>query len=147
MLVSANTFTGSAGSTEGAGLVAIDTNDGLVSGNRFSGKAGAWIDLRSGSSADGYVGGSVSGWAIVANNFAGSQATTDVLLGTRTSGVIVGKDQDLPIVEDQTGNNDVLQSSSSGRARNWGNARGAGDEAREQFEQQLHSVMSMLKRR
>ena len=148
MLVSANTFTGNAGSTEGAGLAAIDTNDGLVSGNRFSGKAGAWIDLRSGSSADGYVGGSVSGWAIVANDFAGSQATTDVLLGTRTSGIIVGKDQGLPIVEDQTGNNDVLQSSSSSRARNWGNARGAGDEgAREQFEQQLHSVMSMLKRR
>ena len=63
-------------------------------------------------------------------------------------GIIVGKDQDLPIVEDQTGNNDVLQSSSSSRARNWGNARGAGDEgARKQFEQQLHSVMSMLKRR
>ena len=148
MLVSANTFTGNAGSTKGAGLAAIDTNDGLASGNRFSGKAGAWIDLRSGSSADGYVGGSVSGWAIVANDFAGSQATTDVLLGTRTSGIIVGKDQGLPIVEDQTGNNDVLQSSSSSRARNWGNARGAGDEgAREQFEQQLHSVMSMLKRR
>ena len=90
----------------------------------------------------------MSGWAIVANDFAGSQATTDVLLGTRTSGIIVGKDQGLPIVEDQTGNNDVLQSSSSSRARNWGNARGAGDEgAREQFEQQLHSVMSMLKRR
>ena len=148
MLVSANTFTGNAGSTEGAGVAAIDTSDGLAAGNRFSGKAGAWIELRSGSSADGYVGGSVSGWAIVANDFASSQATTDVLLGTRTSGIIVGKDQDLPIVEDQTGNNDVLQSSSSSRARNWGNARGAGDEGvREQFEQQLNSLMSMLKRR
>lgn len=144
MLVSANTFTGNSSSTDGAGLAAIDTNDGLVSGNRFSGKAGTWIDLRSGTKADGYVGGNVSGWAIVANDFGASQATTDVLLGTRTSGIIVGKDQDLPKVDDQTGNNDVLESSSGSWGPAWGNARGSGGaDARSIFEQQLETLINM----
>jgi len=148
MLVSANTFTGNSSSTDGAGLAAIDTNGGLVSGNRFSGKAGTWIDLRSGSKADGYVGGNVSGWAIVANDFGASQATTDVLLGTRTSGIIVGKDQDLPKVDDQTGNNDVLESSSGSWSPAWGNARGSGGaDARSIFEQQLETLINMRKRR
>jgi len=148
MLVSANTFTGNSSSTDGAGLAAIDTNDGLVSGNRFSGKAGTWIDLRSGTKADGYVGGNVSGWAIVANDFGASQATTDVLLGTRTSGIIVGKDQDLPKVDDQTGNNDVLESSSGSWGPAWGNARGSGGaDARSIFEQQLKTLINMRKRR
>jgi hypothetical protein len=148
MLVSANTFTGNSSSTDGAGLAAIDTNDGLVSGNRFSGKAGTWIDLRSGAKADGYVGGNVSGWAIVANDFGASQATTDVLLGTRTSGIIVGKDQDLPKVDDQTGNNDVLESSSGSWGPAWGNARGSGGAvARSIFEQQLETLINMRKRR
>jgi hypothetical protein len=148
MLVSANTFTGNSSSTDGAGLAAIDTNDGLVSGNRFSGKAGTWIDLRSGTKADGYVGGNVSGWAIVANDFGASQATTDVLLGTRTSGIIVGKDQDLPKVDDQTGNNDVLESSSGSWGPAWGNARGSGGaDARSIFEQQLETLINMRKRR
>jgi hypothetical protein len=148
MLVSANTFTGNSSSTDGAGLAAIDTNDGLVSGNRFSGKAGTWIDLRSGTKADGYVGGNVSGWAIVANDFGASQATTDVLLGTRTSGIIVGKDQDLPKVDDQTGNNDVLESSSGSWSPAWGNARGSGGaDARSIFEQQLETLINMRKRR
>lgn len=148
MLVSANTFTGNASNTEGGGLAAIDTNDGLVSGNRFSGKAGTWIDLRSGTKADGYVGGNVSGWAIVANDFGASQATTDVLLGTRTSGIIVGKDQDLPKVDDQTGNNDVLESSSGSWGPAWGNARGSGGaDARSIFEQQLETLINMRKRR
>jgi len=148
MLVSANTFTGNSSSTDGAGLAAIDTNDGLVSGNRFSGKAGTWIDLRSGTKADGYVGGNVSGWAIVANDFGASQATTDVLLGTRTSGIIVGKDQALPKVDDQTGNNDVLESSSGSWSPAWGNARGSGGaDARSIFEQQLETLINMRKRR
>jgi len=148
MLVSANTFTGNSSSTDGAGLAAIDTNDGLVSGNRFSGKAGTWIDLRSGTKADGYVGGNVSGWAIVANDFGASQATTDLLLGTRTSGIIVGKDQDLPKVDDQTGNNDVLESSSGSWGPAWGNARGSGGaDARSIFEQQLETLINMRKRR
>ena len=148
MLVSANTFTGNSSSTDGAGLAAIDTNDGLVSGNRFSGKADTWIDLRSGTKADGYVGGNVSGWAIVANDFGASQATTDVLLGTRTSGIIVGKDQDLPKVDDQTGNNDVLESSSGSWSPAWGNARGSGGaDARSIFEQQLETLINMRKRR
>jgi len=148
MLVSANTFIGNSASTEGAGLAAIDTKDGLVSGNTFRGKAGTWVDLRSGSPADGYVGGSVTGWAIVANGFSGSQATTDVLLGTRTSGIVVGKSQDLPIVEDQTGNNDVLESSSGSWKSNWGNARGTmGTDARTRFDQQLQTLMAVRNRR
>ena len=148
MLVSANTFTGNAANTAGAGLAAIDTNDGLVSGNRFSGKAGAWVDLRSGSTGLGYVGGSVSGWAIVANDFGASQATTDILLGTRTSGVIVGKNQDRPIVEDQTGNNDVLESSATSWTPAWGNARGFNSaDARSRFQQQLNTLMDVRKPR
>ncbi|MDG2461110.1 MAG: hypothetical protein P8M73_09550 [Luminiphilus sp.] len=148
MLVSANTFTGNSASTDGAGLAAIDTNDGLASGNRFSGKAGTWVDLRSGATADGYVGGSVSGWAIVANDFGASQATTDILLGARTSGVVVGKSQDLPIVDDQTGNNDVLEGSSGSSTPAWGNARGSqGADTRSRFEQQLNTLMDIRKRR
>ncbi|MDA0630739.1 MAG: hypothetical protein O2981_05100 [Proteobacteria bacterium] len=148
MLVSANTFIGNSASTEGAGLAAIDTKDGLVSGNTFRGKAGTWVDLRSGSPADGYVGGSVTGWAIVANGFSGSQATTDVLLGTRTSGIVVGKNQNLPIVEDQTGNNDVLESSAGSWKSNWGNARGTmGTDARTRFDQQLQTLMAVRNRR
>ena len=147
MLVSGNTFTGNTASNAGAGLAAIDTKDGLVSGNRFSGTAGTWIDLRSGSSADGFVGGSVTGWAIVANNFSASDATTDILLGTRTSGVIVGKSQNLPVVDDQTGDNDVLESG-SGWSPTWGSARGAAEaNARVRFEQQLRSLSDMRKRK
>lgn len=148
MLVSANTFTGNSNSTDGAGLAAIDTKNGLVSGNTFSGVAGSWVDLRSGSTADGYVGGDVTGWAIVANGFSGSQATTDVVLGTRTSGVIVGKGQDLPTVDDQTGDNDVLESSSSSLSPGWGNARGSGGpDARSLFKQQLETLTTVRKRR
>ena len=149
MLVSANLFTGNSASTEGSGLAAIDTKDGLVSGNRFSGAAGtSWVDLRSGSSTDGFAGGSVTGWAVVANNFSASQATTDVLLGTRTSGIIVGKDQNLPIVDDQTGDNDVLESSSGSWTSAWGNARSTVDiSARTRFDQQLETLMAMRKRR
>ena len=148
MLVSGNTFTGNSASTEGSGLAAIDTKDGLVSGNRFSGKAGTWVDLRSGSSTDGFAGGSVTGWAIVANNFSASQATTDVLLGTRTSGIVVGKNQNLPIVDDQTGNNDVLESSSGSWTSTWGSARSSVDtSARTRFDQQLQTLTAMRKRR
>jgi hypothetical protein len=148
MLVSANTFTGNAANAAGAGLAAIDTNDGLVSGNRFSSKAGTWVDISSGSAASGFVGGSVSGWAIVANDFGASQASTDILLGARTTGVIVGKNQDRPIVADQTGNNDVLESSSVGWTPAWGNARGFNSaDARSRFQQQLNTLMDVRKPR
>jgi len=148
MLVSANTFTGNTSSTDGAGLAAIDTNDGLVSGNSFSGRAGTWIDLRSGSKADGYVGGNVSGWAVVANDFSKSQAATDVLLGARTSGLIIGKGQGLPIVDDQTGDNDVLESSSGSWSPAFGMARGASyADARSRFDEQLQTLAAMRKRR
>ena len=106
------------------------------------------MDLRSGATASGYVGGSVSGWAIVANGFGASQASTDILLGTRTSGVIVGKNQDRPIVEDQTGNNDVLESGASGWTPAWGNARGVNSaDARSRFQQQLNTLMDIRERR
>lgn len=148
MLLSGNIFTGNSASTGGAGLAAIDTNGGLVSGNRFSGTTGSWIDLRSGSAADGYVGGNVSGWAIVANDFSGSTATTDVLLGTRTSGIVVGKGQDLPIVDDQTGDNDVLESGTGGLFSPAASARGtANSRARALFRQQLHTIENMRKHR
>ena len=148
MLVSSNIFTGNTSSTDGAGLAAIDTNDGLVSGNRFSGRAGTWVDLRSGATADGYVGATVSGWAIVANDFGGSTATTDVLLGTRTSGIVVGKGQDLPIVDDQTGDNDVLESGTGGLFSPAASARGtANSRARALFRQQLHTIENMRKHR
>ena len=143
MLLSANTFTGNAANTGGGGVAAIDTNDGLISANRFSGSAATWIDLRSGDPANGYVGGPVSGWAIVANDFSASQATTDISLGTRTSGIIVGKSQDLPSVTDETGNNDVLESSSGGFYSNGASARETGlTPVRVLFDQQLRAVQT-----
>ena len=90
----------------------------------------------------------MSGWAIVANDFGASQASTDILLGTRTTGVIVGKDQDRPIVEDETSNNDVLESSASGWTPAWGNARGFNSaDARTRFQQQLETLMDIRERR
>ena len=106
------------------------------------------MDISSGSAASGFVGGSVSGWAIVANDFGASQASTDILLGARTTGVIVGKNQDRPIVADQTGNNDVLESSSVGWTPAWGNARGFNSaDARSRFQQQLNTLMDVRKPR
>ena len=142
MVVSSNTFEGNNGNSAGAGLAAIDTKDGLVSGNRFKSSAGSWIDLRSGSSADGFVGGAVTGWAIVANIFSGSSAAKDIVLGTGTSGVVVGKSQNLPIVDDQTGNNDVLESTSASSLPHLGSARGVTSEldARKRFNQQLRMI-------
>ena len=129
--------------TGGGGVAAIDTNDGLISANRFSGSAATWIDLRSGDPANGYVGGPVSGWAIVANDSSASQATTDISLGTRTSGIIVGKSQDLPSVTDETGNNDVLESSSGGFYSNGASARETGlTPVRVLFDQQLRAVQT-----
>ena len=85
---------------------------------------------------------------IVANDFGASQATTDILLATRTSGVIVGKNQDRPIVEDQTGNNDVLESSATSWTPAWGNARGFNSaDARSRFQQQLNTLMDVRKPR
>ena len=110
MVVTGNTFRGVSANTVGAGLVAIDTNDGLISGNRFLSAAGTWIDISSGDAFQGFVGRDILGWAVVANDFSGSTANTDIALGERTSGIIVGRSQGLPKVDDLTGENDVLES-------------------------------------
>ncbi len=110
MVVTGNTFRGVSANTAGAGLVAIDTNDGLISGNRFLSAAGTWIDISSGDASQGFVGRDILGWAVVANDFSGSTANTDIALGERTSGIIVGRSQGLPKVDDLTGENDVLES-------------------------------------
>ncbi len=112
MAVTGNTFQGISANTDGRGLVAIDTEDGVISGNTFLSAAGTWIDISSGDST--FVGRDVSGWAIVANEFSGSTANTDISLGEGTSGVIVGRSQGFPKVDDVTGQNDILESSMSG---------------------------------
>ena len=110
MTVSGNTFQGVSVNTAGGGLVAIDTQDGLISGNKFRSAAGNWIDLSSGDASQGFVGRDILGWAIVANEFSASTASTDILLGEGTSGAIVGRSQGFPKVNDLTGANDVLES-------------------------------------
>ncbi len=114
IVVTGNTFEGSSGNNGGAGLAVIDTSDGLVSGNNFKGFAGSWVALTSGSSADGFLGSTVSGWALVSNSFANSTATTDIALGSGTEDNIVGRSVDgsPPVVIDE-GSNDVLESSAS----------------------------------
>ena len=113
MAVTGNTFQGSSANTAGGGLVAIDTEDGVISGNTFLSAAGTWIDISSGDSSQGFVGRDVSGWAIVANAFSGSTASVDISLGEGTSGVIVGRSQGFPKVDDITGENDILESESA----------------------------------
>ena len=112
MVIASNTFVGNAGNTNGAGVAVIDTSDGLVSANTFRQSAGTWISLTSGSAADGFLGSTVSGWALVSNSFASSSAATDITLGTNTEGIIVGRNQNQPVVDD-SGANDVLESSAS----------------------------------
>ena len=46
----------------------------------------------------------------MANDFSGSTANTDISLGEGTSGVIVGRSQGFPKVDDVTGQNDILES-------------------------------------
>ena len=110
MAVTGNTFQGLSANTAGGGLVAIDTEDGVISGNTFLSAAGTWIDVSSGDISQGFVGRDVSGWAIVANEFSGSTANTDISLGQGTSGVIVGRSQGFPKVDDISGENDILES-------------------------------------
>ena len=81
MAVSSNTFRGSGNNTTGRGIAALDTNDGIVTGNRFVSRSGAWIDISSGNISEGFVGSNVSGWAVVANDFDTSTADTDIILG------------------------------------------------------------------
>ncbi|MFT7288988.1 MAG: hypothetical protein ACI87W_003113 [Halieaceae bacterium] len=101
--ITGNRFVGTEGAVSGAGIAVFDTDNGVISGNRFVSGAGAWI-LLSGDD----VRPEISGWAIVSNNF--SESTTDLDIALRnSSGSIVGPDQNLPTVSDDTGNNTILQ--------------------------------------
>ena len=73
-MITGNTLTGNEANTSGAGLAVLDTSSGLISGNTFKGDALSWVTLDSGDVADGGLGATVSGWAIVANAFAASTA-------------------------------------------------------------------------
>ena len=86
IVVTGNTFEGNDGNSSGAGMAVIDTSGGLVSGNNFKGFAGTWVALTSGAVAAGFLGSTVSGWALVSNSFADLTATTDVALGAGTEG-------------------------------------------------------------
>ena len=54
----------------------------------------------------------MKGWAIVSNSFSASTASVDVTLGSNTEDNIVGRTQNSPVVDD-SGSNDVLESSAS----------------------------------
>ena len=112
MIITSNTFTGSDANTAGSGLAVLDTSNGVISANTFSGSAATWVSLDSGDVADGGLGSTVSGWAILANSFAASTATTDITLGASTEDNVVGKSQGQPVVDD-AGSNDVLESAAS----------------------------------
>ena len=118
LIVSANTFEGNNVNTAGAGIAAIDTRDGIIAGNRFKSSSGTWVEIGNGDPSDGYLGEPVTGWAVIGNIFTASTADTDVVLGAGTSGAVIGRDQGLPVVEDQTGQNDVLESANA--AAYWG---------------------------
>ena len=145
MAVTGNTFQGSSANTAGGGLVAIDTEDGVISGNAFLSAAGTWIDVSSGDTSQGFIGRDISGWAIVANDFSGSTANTDISLGEGTSGVIVGRSQGFPKVDDVTGENDILESytaSNTAFAKRTRSVRSAAAPT-ELFYQQLLTLMRL----
>ena len=145
MAITGNTFQGLSANTAGGGLVAIDTKDGVVSGNTFVSAAGSWIQLSSGDISQGFVGRDVSGWAIVANEFSGSTANTDISLGDGTSGVIVGRSQGFPKVDDVTGANDILESdtTSNTAVAKRPKSVGAATSPTELFYQQLSTLMRL----
>jgi len=113
VVISGNIFEGSDDNTSGSGVAFLDTSNGLVSGNRFRGTSGIWIDLFSGDPGEGFLGSVVSGWAMVANNFGTSTAAADISLGDGTEGNIVGRGQGPAVVVGDTVNNDVLESASA----------------------------------
>ena len=112
IVVAGNTFQGSDGNDQGAGLAVLDTSKGVISGNSFKAGAKSWISLASGEIADGGLGSTVKGWAIVSNSFSASTASADITLGSNTEDNIVGKSQNSPVVDD-SGSNDVLESAAS----------------------------------
>ena len=141
VVITGNALTGNDANVSGAGLAVLDTSGGLVSGNSFAGGADggtfSWITLDSGDVADGGLGSTVSGWAIVANAFAASTAITDIVLGADTTGIIVGKSQGQPVVND-SGSNDVLESSATASTYLRGAPISVGSEAF--FERQLETI-------
>ena len=92
------------GGGTGYGVAVIDTDGAIVSGNRFVGGAEAWIAV------DGSSLGTVSGWSIVDNTFAGSTAATDIALGAETADAVIGAGQNSPAYAD-AGSNDILDGS------------------------------------
>ena len=117
----------------------------LISGNAFLSAAGTWIDVSSGDISQGFIGRDISGWAIVANDFSGSTANTDISLGEGTSGVIVGRSQGFPKVDDVTGENDILESyaaSNTAFAKRTRSVRSAAAPT-ELFYQQLLTLMRL----
>ena len=92
------------GGGSGYGVAVIDTDGAIVSGNRFVDGADAWITV------DGSTLGSVSGWSVVDNTFAGSTATVDVALGAQTADAVIGAGQNTPAYAD-AGSNDILDGS------------------------------------
>ena len=143
MAVTGNTFQDISANTAGGGLLAIDTEDGVISGNTFLSAAGTWIDISSGDSSQGFVGRDVSGWAIVANAFFGSTANTDISLGEGTSGLIVGRSQGFPKVDDVTGQNDILESYTASNTAFVKMSRSVRPASTELFHKQLLTLMRL----
>ena len=114
MIITSNTFTGSDTNSSGAGLAVLDTSNGVISANTFTGSASTWVLLDSGDESQGGLGATVSGWAILANSFSGSTAPTEITLGAKTEDNVVGRSQGQPVVAD-AGSNDVLESAASSR--------------------------------
>ena len=137
IVVAGNTFNGSDGNTLGAGLAVLDTSKGVISGNSFKAGAPSWIALDGGDPADGGLGSTVKGWAIVSNSFSASTASADITLGSNTEDNIVGKSQNNPVVDD-AGVNDVLESSASARTFLDSAPISVGSEAH--YERQLETI-------
>ncbi len=114
MIITSNTFTGSDTNSAGAGLAVLDTSNGVISANTFTGSASTWVLLDSGDELKGGLDATVSGWAILANSFGSSTAPADITLGAKTEDNVVGRSQGQPVVAD-AGSNDVLESSASSR--------------------------------
>jgi len=112
-----NRFFGSGFPADATGIAVLDTTGGIVANNRFK-DGDLWIYLGLGD-----LQREVTGWAIVGNDFSRSKAAPDIRLDFGTSGNVVGAGQNLGVVDDTTGLNDILLDSvmaQSMRPRNLG---------------------------
>ncbi|MEM1144457.1 MAG: hypothetical protein AAGI88_17900 [Pseudomonadota bacterium] len=106
-LITGNTFRGATqgqqANDNGVGIEIINTNNGVISANRFFGGTREWVFV-----GGGPEGRPVSNWTVVANDFSGSSADIDLrLLGASNS--VVGRSQGNPTYNDTGGsNNDIL---------------------------------------